>query len=255
MPYIQEGPGCISFTLAGVPTLIRPSVWLVLLVLGSAGSANFSIVPPLVFMVMGVLCLLVHEYGHAFSCRALGGGESIVELGSLGGVTYSSYPPPTRATHIIMVLAGPGASLLLGLLGGFTLGLLVGAVPAGIGYSILMPLSFLIPIESPTWIGPLLPVLNAFETGELTSFAFLCYNTLFYVCVWWTLFNLLPIFPLDGSKTLFLITNSSRITGSVGLIVSLAAFLFCLTSSLFFTAFICAYFAYLNYQYLRTNLN
>ena len=122
MPYIQEGPGCISFTLAGVPTLIRPSVWLVLLVLGSAGSANFSIVPPLVFMVMGVLCLLVHEYGHAFSCRALGGGESIVELGSLGGVTYSSYPPPTRATHIIMVLAGPGASLLLGLLGGFTLG-------------------------------------------------------------------------------------------------------------------------------------
>ena len=49
MPYIQEGPGCISFTLAGVPTLIRPSVWLVLLVLGSAGSANFSIVPPLVY--------------------------------------------------------------------------------------------------------------------------------------------------------------------------------------------------------------
>lgn len=253
MPYIQEGPGCISFTLAGVPTLIRPSVWLVLVILGSAYSPNYSIVPTLIFVATGILCLLVHEYGHAFSCRALGGGDSIVELSTLGGVTYSNYPPSTRLGHILMVLAGPGASFLLALIGGLILGIHIGDLYAGIVYSLYLPLSGIISLTPDSLFDIMRPVVLAYDTGELSPFVLQCYNTLFIVSIWWTIFNLLPIFPLDGGKTLYLMTDNPRITGCVGITISMAFLIFSLVNAQFFNAFIASYLAYLNYQYFRAN--
>lgn len=251
MQRFEPSPGSIAFSLGGIPTIIRPTSWLVLLILGSSGSSSamLDIVGTLIFVAMGMLCLLVHEYGHAFSCRALGGGESVVEIASLGGVTISSYPPRTRMGHILMILAGPGASLALGLLGGLALGVQIGDVAGGLLAAVYLPLSALLPTSDLLMEHFMYPLYQA----GLSHFVLECYFTLFFVCMWWSIFNLLPIFPLDGGKSLYLLTNNARLTSTVGVVVSILLCLWGLISGNMFNAFLCAYLVYVNWQYMKSN--
>ena len=251
MHSFEHRAGSLSFTFFGVPTVIRPSSWLMLLILGSGvGSARVDIMPMLVFVVAGMLCLLVHEYGHAFSCRALGGGSSAVEIASLGGVTVSSYPPSTRRGHLLMVLAGPGASLLIAVLAGAVLGLYTGVAPLkGVVYALTAPLPFDPPREMQEWC--YIPIWSQLHALDVSLFAITCYHTLFFVSVWWSLFNLLPIFPMDGGKALLLYTDNPRLTGMVGLTVAILLGVWGLTQGLIFTVLICAWFVWINWQYIR----
>ena len=79
--------GSLYFELFGVPVLIRPSSWIVLALLGGGlGISNGTDVSNvLVFVVAGMLCLLVHEFGHALVGRYLGGGEPCIEIAGMGG--------------------------------------------------------------------------------------------------------------------------------------------------------------------------
>lgn len=247
----EHSPGCISFTFFGVPTIIRPSSWLVLLILGSgAGNTGLDLASTLIFVAAGMLCLLVHEYGHAFSCRALGGGRSVVEIASMGGVTISNYPPRTRLGHLLMVLAGPGASILMGALGGVILGLHLD-IPLfqSVVYAMTWPLPFDMPKSVMDWA--YIPVLAALNDGWTSPFTKDCYQTLFFVCVWWSLFNLLPIYPMDGGKALYLATDNQRLTGAIGVIISVLLGVWSLLSGMLFTAFLCAWFVWINWQYMR----
>ena len=245
---------CIVFNFAGVPTTIHPSSWLVLLILGGAFcSDTSSILPALLFTLLGMLCLLVHEYGHAFVCRWLGGGPSVVHIASLGGVTSSAYPPATRLGHILMVLAGPGASLLLGLVGGIIFGFLIHDVRAGVLFSLLSPLPGA--LDASPWLeqGVLLPVQEALATNLLSYYPFMTFLILFEICVWWSLINLLPIFPLDGGQTLLLISRSASLTAYVGVTISAVLVVICLIHLLIFSLLLAIYFLYLNYQFLRSH--
>ena len=244
----------ISFDFAGVPTTIHPSSWLVLLLLGGAYcSSSDGVLPALVFTVLGMLCLLVHEYGHAFVCRWLGGGHSVVHIASMGGVTRSEYPPPTRAGHILMVLAGPAASLLLGLFGGVVFGILIGDMCAGILFSLLSPIPGA--LEATPWLelNVLQPVQEAVFTDVFSRYQILVFLTLFEICVWWTLINLLPIFPLDGGQTLFLATRNEKLTACIGITLCALLVIVCLVNLLFFSLLLSIYFLYLNYQFLRSH--
>ena len=244
----------IDFNFAGVPTTIHPSAWLVLLILGGAFcSSSDGVLPALIFTVLGMLCLLVHEYGHAFVCRWLGGGRSVVQIASMGGVTSSEFPPPTRAGHILMVLAGPGASLLLGLLGGVVFGILIGDACAGILFSLLSPIPGA--LEATPWLelNVLQPVQEAVFTGVFSHYQILLFLTLFEICVWWTLINLLPIFPLDGGQTLLLATQNEKLTAYTGVTICILLVAVCLIHLLFFSLLLSVYFLYLNYQFLRTH--
>lgn len=255
MHRFENSPGSIVFTLGGVPTIIRPTAWLVLLLLGSASgkTAQLDLVPALTFVAAGMLCLLVHEYGHAFTCRALGGGDSVVEISSLGGVTISSYPPRTRLGHILMILAGPGASLALGVLGGLALGISIGNPLAGLICSVYDPLIGILPITQGIIELCYPPIIEALNTGELAEFTWRCYSTLFLVCVWWSLLNMLPIFPLDGGKTLYLITRRADWTSKIGVATAGILLLWCLLNAMMFNALICGYLLYVNWQYMKTN--
>ena len=103
----------LSFSFAGIPTIIRPSIWIVLLILGSAGSGPPDLIDSLTFMLLGVLSLLTHEYGHAFCARAFGIRVLNVELGNLGGVTRTEERRNIpRWQNLIFVLAGAGAALV-----------------------------------------------------------------------------------------------------------------------------------------------
>ena len=243
--------GCLRFTFLGVPTTIYPSSWLMLLILGSSvGGAQMDILPTLIFVVVGMFILLVHEYGHAFTGIALGGGSAVVEIASLGGMTYSSCPPGSRFRQLITVLAGCGATLLLAVLGGAVMALQLGVAPLkGAVYALCMPLSFAVSPELEAWCFQ--PIFEQLSGGGIGYFNYLCYHTLFVVSVWWSLYNLLPIMPMDGGKALLFLTNSIRFTAIVGLTLSVILFAVGLVQFNVFALLISAYFVWLNWRYIR----
>lgn len=241
--------GSLYFELFGVPVLIRPSSWIVLALLGGGLgiSDGTDVSNVLIFVVSGMLCLLVHEFGHALAGRYLGSGAPFIEIAGMGGVTYTPYPPQTRRGYFLMVLAGPLASLILGMVGGFIMGLLhLGNPIAGIVFSLCAPLG----LSMPEWVTT--PFYEMIQAGAISPFLCNCYMTLFVICVYWSIFNLLPIFPLDGGKLLGTMLDNYRIAGIVGLVISAILCLLCLQFGLWFTTLLMGYLAVINWQYLRS---
>lgn len=241
--------GSLYFELFGIPVLIRPLSWVILALLGGGLgiSSGSDVSQVLVFVVSGMLCLLVHEFGHALMGRYLGSGPPSIEIAGLGGVTYTPYPPRTRWGYFTMVLAGPVASLLLGIVGGFIMGLVhLGNPLAGVIISIVDPLG--IPIADWAYIS----LAKALNNGSLSFFSFNCYYTLFVICMYWSLFNLLPLFPLDGGKLLGTILDNYRIASIVGLILAGGLCILCLLNGMWFNMMLTGYLAAINWQYLRS---
>ena len=117
------------------------------------------------FVVMAVVVLatiLIHEFGHAVVARVSGMSSVTILIGALGGLcVYSGAPDPRR--NIAISLAGPFANLLTcGLL--YTMGRL-----------------------TPGWVH-WDPLLQQFLV------------LLFLWNLFLGLFNLLPIYPLDGGQ-------------------------------------------------------
>ena len=131
--------------------------------------------------------VLLHEFGHALACRSTGGQAERIMLWPLGGVAYVR-PPPRPGAHLWSIAAGPLVNLVLA-------PLLIGAV-------------LLLPAE--VW-----PNLHS----TLLSLAYI--NAALFV------FNMLPIYPLDGGQILrsvlwFVIgrERSLRVAATIGLVAS-----------------------------------
>ena len=110
--------------------------------------------------------VLMHEFGHALACRQVGGQANQIVLWPLGGVAYVS-PPPRPGATLWSIAAGP----------------LVNVVLAPI-------LTLLMVVAHTAGWGETMPNGIQFITA-------LCYIN-------WALliFNMLPIYPLDGGQIL-----------------------------------------------------
>ena len=84
--------GDLHFTLLGFPVRIHPLFWLVGAVLGSCAGEPVLV---LMWVVAMVLCILLHELGHAVVMQAYGYRPSIV-LYSFGGLAIP-HPGPTAS--------------------------------------------------------------------------------------------------------------------------------------------------------------
>jgi Zn-dependent protease len=112
------------------------------------------------------LIVLLHEFGHALACRQVGGQANLIVLWPLGGVAYVT-PPPRPGPILWSIAAGPLVNVVLVPI--LTI-LMVGS--SILGWKEAMP--------------------NAYT---------------FIVTIWQTnlgllIFNLLPIYPLDGGQIL-----------------------------------------------------
>jgi len=111
------------------------------------------------------LSILVHELGHALVAKRLGMRVVGIRMHGLGGnCDYQGNPTPGR--RLLIALAGPGAGLLLG--------------AAAIG-------------------------LNTFVLGAVPGLPWMVYTLvglLIWVNIFWSLFNLLPMMPLDGGTAM-----------------------------------------------------
>jgi Zn-dependent protease len=112
------------------------------------------------------LIVMLHEFGHAFACRQVGGTANKIMLWPLGGLAYVD-PPPRPAATLWSIAAGPLVNVVL-------LGVSAALAFWGqhVGWGVAAP-----------HIYKLLWAVSLMNLGLLV-------------------FNLLPIYPLDGGQIL-----------------------------------------------------
>jgi Zn-dependent protease len=176
--------GDVHFSLLGFPVRIHWLFWVVTGVLGLRGSDNGTDPIVLVSWVVAVLlCILLHELGHAVVMRHFGYDASIV-LYSFGGLAIPrgrrSYGrEPGAWAQILIAFGGPASGFILAalmalglrFLGGYQIHFMEG------GWRDIVPRVFL-------------------PNQVLDEFVY----QVFFISVWWGLMNLLPVYPLDGGQ-------------------------------------------------------
>lgn len=149
-----------------IPIRIHPIFWFLIGIIGWLNSG--TMLGTMIWAIVILISVLVHEYGHALTALAFG-QTARIELIGLGGVTYRKGGPLKLWQEFIIVLNGPLAGLLLCIAAYFIKQTL------GKNSSILLR-----------------------DTITITVYANL----------FWTIINLLPIHPLDGGHLLTIILES-----------------------------------------------
>jgi Zn-dependent protease/CBS domain-containing protein len=118
-----------------------------------------------VFILLLFVCVVLHEFGHAFAAKAFGINTPDITLLPIGGVARLERMPEKPMQELVIALAGPMVNVVIAL----------GLFAAGGSRALLNPST----IEGGGLIGQLLTI-----------------NILLL------LFNLLPAFPMDGGRVL-----------------------------------------------------
>lgn len=113
--------------------------------------------------------VLVHEFGHALACRQVGGQAKHIVLWPLGGVAFVQ-PPHRPGAHLWSIVAGPLVNVML--------------IPVTVIAYYLVTGSFAL-------LDP-----DTASNAEMFVFSVMLMN--FGLLV----FNMLPVYPLDGGQTL-----------------------------------------------------
>jgi Zn-dependent protease len=145
--------------------------------------------------------VLLHEFGHALACRQVGGKADRIVLWPLGGVAFVQ-PPPRPGAHLWSIAAGPLVNV------------------------VLVPITFV--AAAATGASGLRP-----DNPDSVTFLF----WIAYINAGLLIFNLLPIYPLDGGQILqcllwFVIgqARSLKAAGIIGLIGAAGAIALALSS-------------------------
>lgn len=182
------------FRISGIDVFLHWSWFVVALIEISARGRRY---PSLAWNVAEYLTLfaivLLHEFGHALACRQVGGTANKIVLWPLGGVAYVD-PPPRPAATLWSIAAGPLVNvLLLGVFYGLTRWATVQ------GWRTAAPHAYML----------------------LLSVVFINFGLL--------VFNLLPIYPLDGGQILrsllwfvFGRARSLKIVAALGIVGAVA---------------------------------
>ena len=134
--------------------------------------------------VLMLACLfgvvLAHEFGHCVACRWSGGSANEILMWPLGGLAFC-IPRDRWTSHLVTAVGGPMVNVVLLAVLVPTIGLWTGV---WWGVAIPNPLNLTLPAEvAASWLLMALYLLNTVSLILL-------------------LFNLLPIFPLDGGRIL-----------------------------------------------------
>jgi Zn-dependent protease/CBS domain-containing protein len=120
------------------------------------------------FTLLIFLCVLLHEFGHAFAAKAFGIRTPDITLLPIGGVARLERMPANPWQELIIAVAGPAVNVLIALV----VLLLIGGV---------LPLHEFLLIDT--------------ASGSLLA-------KLFFVNMLLVAFNLIPAFPMDGGRVL-----------------------------------------------------
>ena len=226
---MRPNPHDISFNFFGFPTTIQPFFWLIALLIAAlhAGGINDNMPFWLAMLVIGMtgilLSILVHELGHALTFRYLLNTRCMIVLHGFGGMAV---PEPYRRSsgfsgavaQCFLAFSGPLAGFILA----FIAIVLLRVLPDDPGLATVLLHRFLV------WV--------------------------VWVSLIWGIFNLLPIYPMDGghiAREVFVFLFPHRgVEFSLILSMMIAAFLVALAlqHGEIFIALLLGFFAYQNYQ-------
>ncbi len=192
------------FTVFGIRVRAHASlIVLIVLVLLFGLGQGFSWEARVQSMSMLFLVVLLHEFGHCFAARWVGGEANEIQMHPLGGLALAQ-PPHRPLPTFITVAAGPAVNVLICILCGLVLWALGGWTP---------------------WPFVFQPLKSFHSWIDVWKWALWIYQ------ISWALllFNLLPIYPLDGGQMLqsalwpkfgyYRSMNFSCITGMVGAVI------------------------------------
>jgi stage IV sporulation protein FB len=222
----------LNFPLFGIPVRVHPLFWLIAVMLGPLNGGAPEV---LTWIAAVFFSILVHELGHALVIRAYGLYPWIVLYG-MGGLTIHDPSHASRSRgsgplgQILISIAGPAAGFLLVAV------LLLGFVVAGHRDWIVL-------------VGPggLIPAV-LLSNLRLTTLFF----DISFICIFWGLINLLPIYPLDGGKIareiLLLLSPRDGIRQSLWLSILAAAAMGVIGVTQWHDWFVALFFGYLAYS-------
>ncbi len=207
----------MSFRLFGVNVEIQMGFWINALLIGYLSSGVKDPRLLLLWIPIMLISILVHEYGHAFAIMRHRIEPEIV-LHSMGGRTsWRQVLPLSRPQHILISLAGPFAGFLL----------------AGLafGFMELFPATF---FRLPYYVKVAILIIRDIN-------------------LFWGIFNLIPVLPLDGGHVLEQALGPRRLklTATISLVIAAGAALFCALKGYYFAAFIFGLSAYQSFQRLQ----
>jgi Zn-dependent protease len=159
--------------------------------------------------------VLLHEFGHALACRSVGGQANRIVLWPLGGVAFVN-PPPRPGAVLWSIAAGPLVNVIL------------------------------LPV---TWGLVMLAGSQGLADTDKDLFQFIwslaAINTVLLI------FNLLPVYPLDGGQILqallwFVIgrAKSLLVVSVIGLVVAAVVIIFALVSQFWWYVIMAAFVAW-----------
>jgi stage IV sporulation protein FB len=169
-------------TVAGIRVRAHASlvIYAGLIILFGFGRAGFTIQDRITYTTLLFGIVLLHEFGHCFTARWVGGEADDILMHPLGGLAFAR-PPHRPLPTFLTVAGGPAVNVVICILSGAVLWLGTGWLPS----NPFTPQSPLARGIDPNWMN-------------------------FYWYVFWIyavsyqllMFNLLPIFPLDGGQML-----------------------------------------------------
>ena len=185
--------GDIHFRLGEFPVRIHPFFWVMTVLLGLGGRET----PPLellIWILVVLVSIVVHERGHALLQRRYGGYPRIVLYG-LGGLAVCDDCDRSSKAQIEISLAGPAAGFILFVLV-FVLVRVVGHQAGFASSASLSPES--LGVSSISYF-EMFGMGLYWETFQAQTVNYLV-GGLFQVNLLWGIINLLPIYPLDGGR-------------------------------------------------------
>lgn len=215
-PDQQQTHGFKLGTISGTTIWVRPSFLILMALFVFLDlDSQVKVGHALLWVPVLLVSVLVHELAHAAAIAAFGYGSSTIELGGWGGQTTNVRR--SRPWHeIVISVAGPASSLIL---------------------------------------GGLFLLVFVLAHDRMTPEVFVFVRLMLWANIAWGIFNLFPIFPLDGGQVLFnglshFMENHKAlgITTALSLVLALGLGLGALWARMFFVAVVAASLVMQNWQ-------
>ena len=219
----------VRFAMFGIPVSISPFFWLVGAFLAysfafdkQANQLDMIAFPTAILAIL--ISILVHEFGHALVIRYVYGAAPVVILHGLGGLTVHDRPyyyrTPKRFGRIFISFAGPLAGFLL----------------SGLCVWLLFFTDF---ISRESYLAQFLWFLS-------------------FIGIFWGIFNLMPVYPLDGGQIFREICEAVsprhgvQFSAGVSVVIAALIALFFLSRGEFIIGLLFGFLAYQNLQTMQS---
>src|SRR6202044_1281945 len=165
---LRSGQGSIRlFRFSGIDVFLHWSWFLVAAFEIQSRNHSYSSIAWNVLEYLALFMIVpLHEFGHALACRQVGGRADRIVLWPLGGVAYVD-PPPRPGATLWSIAAGPLVNVAL------------------------LPILYLVTkaAQSSGW-------------AATSPDVYILLRSVLYIDLGLLVFNILPIYPLDGGQIL-----------------------------------------------------